>query len=420
MDGLMHVHVVMRSHRLKVQMLLVGLRLRTSLRSSQVEGWRRARVERLFVVWLKWKVFDSRFNISAKITHINLIQCNMTLVVHRRGDVGIRAGLICGWMTLCLLSGALISSLIVVGSCSVVPWRSVPGVVCRLLGELSGVGVCGHLLWIQKVQLIFARQSSCHMVTYRVNLCRELLETAWHHISSIEVRIRRKIHQLLAWGRLLRLHRARVVVSSCEPSVGSHSWVSNRCQVRGGRSVVSHACSETRGRLVLVVPGHGSHSRLYELHVLEVEIGLLLVECRLNVGAHEWNILNNVVSTIAAGCRSSAHACRVRSRCCTTRSLTRFQRGRSRRLCAGEAQRWRINTTRCGGIRAHRRRHTASGIVGTKTRRKFQSLARVSCQASKLWCNEQIERPTKVRSDSQTQKRLKRWKLTRQTRPALP
>lgn len=48
MNGLMHVHVMMRCHRLKVQMLLISLRLRASLRSGQVEWWRRARVERLF------------------------------------------------------------------------------------------------------------------------------------------------------------------------------------------------------------------------------------------------------------------------------------------------------------------------------------------------------------------------------------
>lgn len=50
MNRLMHVHVVVRCHRLKVQMLLISLRLRASLRPGQVERRRRARMERLFVV----------------------------------------------------------------------------------------------------------------------------------------------------------------------------------------------------------------------------------------------------------------------------------------------------------------------------------------------------------------------------------
>lgn len=199
-------------------------------------------------------------------------------------------------------------------------------------------------------------------MTHRVDLSWELLKSTWHHICPVEVRIRRNIHQLLAGASLLRLHRTRVVVVASETAVGSHRGIGNGSEARCGISI-ANTSAEAGRRLVLVVASHWRHSGLNELHILEVKIRLLLVESRLNVGADEWNILDDIASTIAAVCCSNARAGGVG--CCSsaTRRLTLCRR---RWLRAGETQRWRVNTTRsyCG-IRTHRR-WTAHSIVGTK------------------------------------------------------
>lgn len=91
-----------------------------------------------------------RHDSQGNSTHVNLVQCNVTLVVHRRCNVGIRASLIGRRVTLGLLACALISSLIVVGrrlAQSIVARRAVAAVVRRLLGKLTGIRVgSGHLL----------------------------------------------------------------------------------------------------------------------------------------------------------------------------------------------------------------------------------------------------------------------------------
>jgi len=157
-------------------------------------------------------------------------------------------------MTLCLLASALVSSLIVVRRLiqSFIACRSVAAVVCRLLRELSSIGIrCGHLL-LRRMQSeenkSYYTISKSRMTspvgnsTHRIDL-RKLLEPAWHHICSIEVRVGRKVHQLLLLTRsgLLRLHRTGVVVGARESPIGSHCWISNRSKIRGGCAVATHA-----------------------------------------------------------------------------------------------------------------------------------------------------------------------------------
>lgn len=89
MDLLMHVHVMMstRRHWLYVHAIL-GRPCSASLSARHIEWRRSSRVESLLIVRLKnntFKTFPSK-NIM-KITHINLVQSYMSLVIHRGCDV---------------------------------------------------------------------------------------------------------------------------------------------------------------------------------------------------------------------------------------------------------------------------------------------------------------------------------------------
>lgn len=190
------------------------------------------------------------------------------------------------------------------------------------------------------------------MYYYRINL-RELLESAGHHICSVEICIRWNIHELLTWASLLRLNWTRVVISTSESSVCCH-WISNRCKI-GSRRCISSS-SETSRCLIFVIARDWRHSWLYELHILEMKIWRLLIVSRLNEWAHKWYVLNDVARTIrsawsdSVGCSCSWCARRLAG----LGSSSRF---------GIESQSWAIDRTCWDGVGRCRSTHNAVGTV---------------------------------------------------------
>ena len=128
---------------------------------------------------IKEKMFS-----RSEMTHINLVQCNVTLVVHWRCDIGICASLTCRRVTFGLLTSALITSLIVVGRCliqSIISRWTIAAVVSRLLGKLTGTWIrCGHLLEIWNAKLA----NVCAWVSTKRFLQSRFVEIAEIHLAS--------------------------------------------------------------------------------------------------------------------------------------------------------------------------------------------------------------------------------------------